>query len=254
MLIGCEDKSSSTVTIPSDPGDINSNNSGIIYYNDFDDDPVGIYTVSNFQQDWNYPLWNAGISEGRVSIIENGDAFRGKTMQILYPKGKLGLESGVLWKLNFEESYEELYCSYLIKFSQNFDFVRGGKLPGLAGGKANAGGERPNGNDGWSARIMWREEGRLVQYVYHPDQEEIYGDNFYWTSSALIPNIWYRVETRVVMNTPGQRNGVIQSWLNGQKMLDIQDIRFRDTYNLSINLLRFDTYFGGNTSDWEPDT
>ena len=66
--------------------------------------------------------------------------------------------------------YDDLYCSYYVRFAPGFDYVKGGELPGLAGGAANTGGNKPTGRDGWSARMMWRTGGEVVQYVYHVDQ------------------------------------------------------------------------------------
>jgi hypothetical protein len=36
--------------------------------------------------------------------------------------------------MNFKKSYEVLYCQYKVKFEEGFDWKKGGKLPGLAGG------------------------------------------------------------------------------------------------------------------------
>ena len=44
----------------------------------------------------------------------------------------------------------------LVTVGGDFDFVRAGKIPGLAGGRTNTGGRKPDGTDGWSARMMWR--------------------------------------------------------------------------------------------------
>jgi hypothetical protein len=41
----------------------------ILYFNDFNDDPSGQYSVTNFEQDWNTDFmsvdWHYGVSEGR---------------------------------------------------------------------------------------------------------------------------------------------------------------------------------------------
>jgi hypothetical protein len=62
--------------------------------------------------------------------------------------------------------------SYYVRFSENFDFVKGGKLPGLFGGVGNSGGEIPDGTDGFSTRFMWRRNGDFKpqgsQYVASP--------------------------------------------------------------------------------------
>ena len=74
--------------------------------------------------------------------------------------------------------------SYDVQFEEGFDFVKGGKLPGLFGGEGNTGGGIPTGMDGFSARMMWRGNGRVVQYVYYPDQPEHFGHDMPWTDPA----------------------------------------------------------------------
>ena len=103
---------------------------------------------------------------------------------------------------------------------------------------------------------MWKRDGAIVQYTYHPDQSQNlpYGDEFPWKSGGrqyhFTPGIWYHLEVRIVMNTPGENNGIIQSWLNGVKMLDKQNIRFRDVAGLSIDIDYFSTFFGGGDRSW----
>lgn len=54
------------------------------------------------------------------------------------------------------------------------------------------------------------------------------------------------------MNTPGKNDGIIQSWLDGELVLDRRDIRFRDTNTFSIDQLYFSTFFGGDDPSWAP--
>lgn len=50
--------------------------------------------------------------------------------------------------------------SYEVRFSDDFDWVKGGKLPGLYGGRGASGGLREDQDleAGFSARLMWRAE------------------------------------------------------------------------------------------------
>jgi hypothetical protein len=225
----------------------------IIYSNDFNDDPTGRYTVENLQSDWNNPSWSIGINEGRVSIVDGAESYEGKSLRVLYPQGIAGTGGGAVWPLRFE-SYDELYCSYWVKFADNLNFVRVGKIPGLAGGEANTGGDKPNGRDGWSARGLWEEE-KVVQYVYHPDQPNSYGDFLYLDEGGqryFNPGTWHHLETRIVMNTPGRRDGIVQSWFDGELALDVRNIRFRDVDTFAIDMLWFSTFFGGSGYTYAP--
>jgi hypothetical protein len=228
----------------------------VVYRADFDAEPVGPYTVAQLRAGWNDPSWENGVSAGRVEIVAAPLAYSGRSLCVRYPRGGVGPGAGgAQWQLRLGKSYTELYCSYRIRFGDGFDFVKGGKLPGLAGGEANTGGNRPNGRDGWSARMMWRKGGRAVQYLYHPDQPTIYGLDLPWDVGGqrlFAPGVWHRVEHRVVMNTPGRQDGLVQAWFDGVLALDTGNLRFRDVDSFAIDLFYFSTFFGGNDASWAP--
>ena len=197
-----------------------------------------------------------GVNEGRVSVFDGAEAREGRSLRVLYPRGGVSSNpSGAQWKMGVSRK-DELSCAYYVRFPSDFDFVLGGKLPGLAGGTANTGGEKPNGRDGWSARMMWRTGGEVVQYVYHVDQPTEFGEDFRWNlggpQRVFARGTWHRVEHRIVMNTPGQKNGIVQGWFDGQLALDRRNVRFRDVDTFAIDAFYFSTFFGGSDSTWAP--
>lgn len=241
--------------------------SQLIYSNDFEDDPLGQYSAANLNADWNSPPFSNGVDEGRVSIVSEAS---GKVLKVKYPAGLYGSgddDTGAQWKLEFDQGYEAVELEYRLKFEAGFDFVRGGKLPGLIGGEGNVGGNKPDGTDGFSARMMWRTDGssgspltpdeaNIVQYVYHPDQPGTFGEDFRWDDSFLgdwkkfESDRWYHLRHRIVMNTPNQNDGIIMAWLDGELVLFVDHIRFRDVSSLQIDQLYFSTFFGGGSSIW----
>ncbi len=239
---------------------------GIIYQQDFDLAATGLYQGDQLNTDWQSPHWHLGFDQGRVSIVDAGGS-RGNAMQVTYPAGRYGAGgasaflSDVQFGMGLPKTYEELYVAYDIRFAQGFDFVKGGKLPGLCGADVtqapstgcNTGGGYPTGYDGWSARGMWREDGALENYVYHASQRNYYGDDEFWNVKA-IPGVWHRVVHRVVLNTPGIKNGILEAWFDGTKVLSLKNLEFRKTNNIGINLFYFSTFFGGNDASWAPST
>ena len=177
-------------------------------------------------------------------------------MRVSYPTGGVGTAlGGAQFKVPLPGSYNELFVSYRIRFAAGFDFVKGGKLPGLCGGDCNTGGDVPDGTDGFSARLMWRANGKVMQYMYMPDQKSQWGDNLYWAEGGqrfFEPGTWHQVQTRIVMNTPGESDGIIQSWFDGEMALDRSDIRLSDVGSLGVDTLYFSTFFGGSSDDWAP--
>jgi hypothetical protein len=190
--------------------------------------------------------------------VTGPEALSGRSLRIHYSKGVFGPEGGYLFRSSFSKwgipGQEALYLRYYVRFEPGFDFVKGGKLPGLAGGDGNTGGHKPNGKDGWSARIMWRGDGKIVQYVYHPDQTGDYGEDLEWNYGGcprfFKPGRWHCVETYVRMNSPGKKDGIIRSWLDGDLSLEATTLRFRDVPELKIDQLEFETFFGGGDASW----
>ncbi len=221
---------------------------------DFDKSPLGEYAQNSLKSEWKWVQWAGGLRQGRVHIVNGAEARTGRSLRVFYPKGTYGpRKGGAQWSVILPGSYDELYCAYRIKFGTGFDFVKGGKIPGLRGGKGNTGGNRPDGSDGWSARMMWRRGGKAVQYVYHPDQVGIYGESMAWDIGGqriFKPGLWYQVETRIVINTPKKNDGIIEGWWNGEKVLSRNDVRFRDVPDFSIDKFYFSTFFGGSNASW----
>ena len=86
-------------------------------------------------------------------------------MQVTYGSGSFGgNNAGVqfLSLFNGSISPQSMLLSYEVAFDQAFQFIKGGKLPGLRGGpdtQGCEGGSQPNGTDCWSTRLMWRTAG-----------------------------------------------------------------------------------------------
>ncbi|HBU38321.1 MAG TPA: hypothetical protein DEB70_11025, partial [Planctomycetaceae bacterium] len=146
----------------------------IIFSADFEETELGLYTKEQLNQDWHNPSWSDGIEEHRVWVVQPDPGTTSLTVK--FPAHTFGSEkNGAVWRLKFDKPYSAVEVRYDVMFGRGFDFARGGKLPGLFGGKGNTGGDRPDGKDGFSARMMWRDNGRAVQYLYYPDQPDRYG-------------------------------------------------------------------------------
>ena len=216
----------------------------------FNSTDTGPYTSSDIRSDFGSVDFAA---TERVSVeSEGGNNF----LRVDYPRGGVGpAEGGAQFRTDFSASigeHEELYLAYDVRFEEGFDFRLGGKLPGFGAGWATGGGRQPDGHNGFSTRMMWVEQGSAVSYVYHPDQPSKYGERFNWQGASFTPGQWTTVETRVRLNTPGQNDGIIEGWVDGQLVLRETGMRFRDTSDIKIEGLLFSTFFGGNTSDWAP--
>ncbi len=186
----------------------------------------------------------------RTSMVN--DEERGRVLQVQYPAGTiLPQNNGAQFVVALPPS-EELWLSYDVKFSPGFDFRRGGKLPGLSShGAIYSGGHKPVAGDGWSARLMWREGGAAVGYIYHLDMPGKYGEDMP-LHARFQPGVWHTVTEHVTVNEEGQANGTLEIWLDGQVGVRRHDMRWRLGAAGLIDSFFFSTFHGGNTPDYHP--
>jgi hypothetical protein len=179
---------------------------------------------------------------------------------VWYPKGssspasseKYGSpEGGMQTYLTVDgQGQDEAYLRYWVRFPTDFEFVRGGKLPGLFGGTKVSGGEHPDGTNGFSTRLMWRSGGAGEVYLYAPHESgtSLGRGNWTWPRGA-----WTCVEEQVVLNRPGEGDGAVTVWLDGTEVLTQRDILYRTVDQLRIEGIFFSTFFGGADPGWAPD-
>lgn len=142
---------------------------------------------------------------------------------------------------------DQVCLSYKIRFPSDFDFVKGGKLPGLYGGEAPSGGDQVDGESGFSMRLMWREEGEGELYPYVVGFEGASVGRGFWTFPV---GQWVTLEQEVVLNDPEQENGIARLWVDGRPVLEQQNMVFRTTPDITIDGLMFSTFFGGTGEGW----
>ncbi len=236
--------------------------------------PVGPYTEEMLAKQWTGVTLSRGVAEGRCNIVElDGE----NVLEVTHQAGKVGpIDGGVSWRYRFGESYDEYTTEYKVRFADDFDFVKGGKLPGMCGGSSPGGGASTKEADGFSVRVMWREIGTLEDYVYHMDRarEKNWGTDYLWQKSVnkgeeindsewktlntmdenriyLVPGKWHTIKTHLKMNIPGKQDGQIASWFDGVEVLNM-NLRFRKDTSFGIDSFRFTTFFGGEDASWVP--
>lgn len=144
---------------------------------------------------------------------------------------------------------DSLHLRYCVRFPEGFDFVKGGKLPGLFGGTAINGGNVPDGEDGLSTRYMWRKDGDGEIYAYLPASIE-HGTSLGRGTFRLQTGRWYSLEQGVELNVPGKNDGRIRVWVDGELVMDVGGLVFRDVEALKIEGIFFSTFFGGGDPTW----
>jgi hypothetical protein len=181
------------------------------------------------------PALRVKYPEGTSSPSDNG-------------KGGAGFYSA----LEMPAGTDRACLRYKVRFPKDFDFVKGGKLPGLFGGKAPSGGDKVDGKDGFSMRLMWREDGKgeLYEYIANKGEKTDYGLSVgrgLWTFPT---GRWVTIEQEVILNDPDRADGIVRLWVDGKPILEQDDIAYRTASDESISGLMFSTFFGGSGKDW----
>jgi hypothetical protein len=160
---------------------------------------------------------------------------------------------------------EEVYLSYSVKFGDNSDFewVKGGLLPGLWIGQLGA----YDGNqisNGASYRIMWRTGGQAEAYLYVDSQvneyyelygyflntidDKIYGESVGRGFATFKSGEWNTISMHLKLNDIGKNNGILELSIN-QNTFKFSKMNWRDN-NETINGIMMNSFFGGSDLSW----
>lgn len=166
---------------------------------------------------------------------------------------------------------------YEVYIPDNFDFVKGGKLPGLSGGDGGRGRGCGGGADpSWcfSFRIMWRREGWGEAYLYVPEGMQASdfctkyppcktgskpctecnfnaGVSFGRGGFVFQKGQWNRIYLNITLNTPNQTNGIVEVRHNGQRAIYHDKINWRQT-DARVEGVEFASWYGGSDNTWAP--
>lgn len=213
----------------------------------FENWAYGTYRESMMQGDFHSSSSSAGLRAGRGQIFLNNGW---RVLQVRYPVNAYdSRDSGVIWRAPLAAA-DEFYYQVKVYFNHDFEWVKTGKLTGLAGGSIPAGGE-PDPN-GFSCRFLWKTDGVAALYLYHSEQREIYGDVLPFPV-PFKKSAWQTLRMRVKLNTAGVSNGVLQAWIDGGAVYSKTNYRFRQSgATWKIDCFLFDTFYGGADASFAP--
>lgn len=215
-----------------------------------------------------YSFNHPKISFGSYNLIEPADDETKMTslvMEIKYPKGSRAGQAnkgGCGFLSNPKSCFPavEMGFEYKVLFAEGFDFVLGGKLPGLYGGDAGAcGGKKIS--SGFSSRVMWRKSGETELYLYiparqHTDLKKItthrdkFGSSIPVKDFCFKRNTYHKVRIYLKLNTLRNLDGMIKLYIDDKCYIDYQKMNFADLADQKINGIFFNTFFGGQSDEW----
>eukprot|EP01084_Bolivina_argentea_P150378 262614_1 len=194
----------------------------------------------NFNNGWE-SIWNLDKNgdygeNHRESVSDPFGYFKQDVLKVTYPSNSYGSSGGTGFKarpLGNTFKSNTLCIEYYVAFDTNFDWVLGGKLPGLFGddGKdseieACSGGQEPNGTNCFTTRMMWRPmgEGEVYAYILEP----YVGSKDCTSSSTKYPNNG-EIECCIYCNSDyGESIGRGMFYMN---RMNKYDINYNNIYN-----------------------
>ncbi len=218
---------------------------------DMADFTQGMAAFPNLRNYWgmnNISFFSEGSQKANVMriVVPKGAIDPGTMSLRSLPRGGAGFKSE-----SVPLGSTHALLSYRVRFPSGFDFVRGGKLPGLYGGAGNSGGKIPDGTDGFSFRLMWGKDGAGEVYAYLPSSIK-YGTGFFRKAFFFTPGVWHDVVQELQLNTPGLSDGFVRLWFDGRLVGEEKGLLIRSVDSLKINGLFLDFFFGGNDDSWAP--
>lgn len=249
----------------------------VVFFDDFESYGSGDDLDSN----WNAGVfWNADIESDSEHVRAGSQSLR-----FTAPRQDDELSNGVARTISPE--LDVLFLRWYGKFDASFDISgsshNGGGISAhyYIDGRATPGIPADGMNKFLIEYECWRGEesetnpGSLNVYIYHPEQRSMWGDHFF-PNGEVLPNSfmpgdfgddfvprsnitpeldrWYSYEVMLRANTPGERDGRIALWLDGELIADFPNLRLRDVASLTIDRINLSLHSGSNpngeTSKW----
>jgi hypothetical protein len=218
--------------------------------------------------------WSQAFHSQNIRIAtEPGNVFKGgKSLELTVPRTSSEVSNEVIKTLN--PTRDVIFIRYHAKFDGGFN-VLGSSHNGVLvsanyccpGVKADGFNKFVVSYEAWRDQANQPNPGKLNIYTYHPDQRDVWGDHFFPTGVVMPftntpgnfgpdfvarPDItpvlgrWYSYELMVRTNTPGQRDGRIAMWLDGDLIADFPNLRLRETTSLKMDRFGINLHVNGN--------
>lgn len=230
----------------------------VIFRQNFEDDTPGVYNYDEFMEDWNDPGWSDPRREywdsyGQIMIVEeNGNKFI--RHDIKEGEASTNDTHGMQWWSSLGNSLNELYFSFRMRLKPGFEPVLSGKFPGVKGGPTPVVDNPPEYDDGFVHMLTWNNWPDLVTYVYHQDQPGQSGDPFpldYGLPSGKWITVTFRIVMNSVTNDRGNRDGILETYIDRNLVQQITNFRFRNYESIGIEEMLITNFFGGDpTPEW----
>jgi hypothetical protein len=212
--------------------------------------------------------------QGSNIAFDTSMFFRGtKALRMRMPQSGGEVSNAIVKRIS--PTRDTLFMRVYARYAPNYAGINSAHNGLRITGNYTGPGRRPNGTDFFLVNIensKWGSEaepGYTHAYVYHPEQDDVYGEH--WYSDGTVTNgkqsfgqyfvsrprvipargAWISYEVMVQMNTPGSRDGRIAVWQDGTLIADWVNVRFRDVSTVKIDEIQLEN--GGQGSEQQND-
>ncbi|THH19197.1 hypothetical protein EW146_g1929 [Bondarzewia mesenterica] len=253
-----------------------ANNSGSISLTPISDTSLGVHKITQPK----LLTHNVVCFSSSSDISHEGE--RREAWEAIYPKGSINpageIKGGFGFYLSGPRTFaeqlrdaEEAIMGYEVMFEEGWEWMKGGKLPGIFGGVGNSaygcsGGRKNERCKCFDLRLMWRAEGIGELYAYLPltssnaaqllsvppssHQNPDFGISVGRGAWKFESGRWHKVAMRVRLNDVGAENGEVEVYIDGTSVIRAVGLLLRDDPASRIQGMHFQTFFGGNKPDW----
>ncbi|KAJ4490313.1 polysaccharide lyase family 14 protein [Lentinula aciculospora] len=254
---------------------------------DLADKALGVPKISSRTS---HPLVSPPNPSSLSALDSNYDCLPSPTLawEAFYPKGSINpsaeIPGGFGFYLDGPKTFSdglhdypngaganEIVMSYRMMLESNWEWVKGGKLPGVFGGVGDlaygcSGGRKNNRESCFDVRLMWRSKGAGELYIYLPfterNRERLlavpplsfenaeYGFSVGRGAFSFPIGQWTSIAIRVKLNTVGSEDGEIELWIDGRPVISITSLTLRHSEKSKLKGMHFQTFFGGSKANW----
>ncbi|KIK68210.1 polysaccharide lyase family 14 protein [Collybiopsis luxurians FD-317 M1] len=165
----------------------------------------------------------------------------------------------------------EIIMGYRMMLESGWEWVKGGKLPGIFGGIGSkaygcSGGRQDARDACFDVRLMWRAEGAGELYTYLPltqnntdrllavpplsIENSDFGDSVGRGAFTIPVGRWMSVALRMKLNQVGCEDGEMELFIDGDSVMSVSGLTLGTSEEARFMGMHFQTFFGGSQPDW----
>ena len=211
-----------------------------------------VLLAEDFDGTWDDGLAGALLDDHHITLVEGFGRGGSDGISVAYVGFERGSER-VGRKYPLEETTDRAVLSFDVCFDEEFQWTHGGKLHGLAPKYPVTGGGKRRAK-GWSARMLFKEAGRVAAYLYDQDETAKWGIGRATRYPVFEAGQWHHVVLQVRLNSPGEADGFALIRIDDREVMRTENVAFRgeDGPETRIQNFLFSTFHGGNGPKWTP--